>query len=334
MNILITGGFGNIGVSVIDECLKRGHTVSVFDLESKRSRKLSKQYSKKSVRTIFGDIRNYDSVHDAIKNQDAIIHLAAILPPLSDKRPELCKEVNVIGVKNMLDAMTNTGDRAVLVEVSSASVMGPTQDKQPPIEPDASLVATDTYSNTKIEAEKLVEQSNSRYCILRLAAVLPTNINISYFINMIQVMFDMPLDARCEIVLDIDVACALVSAAENLANSGKLSGKKGFIAGGKENGCQLTNREMLGAVFEQIGLAFPRESLFSSELNGYYLDWYDTNKTQEILKFQNHSFAQWKAIIKKKLSIYHIPIALCRPSILHWLEKKSKKYDKQNLSLQ
>ena len=70
----------------------------------------------------------------------------------------------------------------------------------------------------------------------------------------------MPLDARCEIVLDIDVACALVSAAENLANSGKLSGKKGFIAGGKENGCQLTNREMLGAVFEQIGLAFPYPS--------------------------------------------------------------------------
>ena len=159
MNILITGGFGNIGVSVIDECLKRGHTVSVFDLESKRSRKLSKQYSKKSVRTIFGDIRNYDSVHDAIKNQDAIIHLAAILPPLSDKRPELCKEVNVIGVKNMLDAMTNTGDRAVLVEVSSASVMGPTQDKQPPIEPDASHRHIFKYKDRSRKTSRAVEFS-------------------------------------------------------------------------------------------------------------------------------------------------------------------------------
>jgi len=324
MNILITGGFGNIGVSVIEECIKQGHKVSVYDLESTSTKRLSRAFLKYSVKTIFGDIRDTDSVDNAVKNQDAVIHLAAILPPLSDKEPVLCKEVNVKGIKNILEAIEKYGNEAVLVEVSSASVMGPTQNLQPPVKPGGSVVATDTYSRTKIEAEKLVEDSKVHYCILRLAAVLPTKMHISYFIHMVKIMFSMPLEARCEVVLDIDVASALVSAAGNVYNNGELSGGKGFIAGGMQNGCQLTNGRMLNGVFRQIGLPFPRESLFSTNINGYYLDWYDTQDTQRILNYQNHSFEEWKSIIRKRLRIYRIPIKVFKRLILNWLEKQSK----------
>lgn len=322
MNILLTGGFGNIGIAVLEECLKRGHIVTVFELENKRAKRLSKRYSKRSINTIFGDIRNINDVCKAVENQDAIIHLAAILPPLSDEKPELCRAVNVTGIKNILDSIEKNWDRAVLVEVSSASVMGPTQNKEPPVRPTDSVEATDTYSSTKIEAEELVERRCSRYCILRLAAVLPTNINISYFMNMIKVMYDMPLEARCEIVLDIDVASALVSAAEDLYNNGEICCKKGFIAGGKEKGCQLTNRGMLSTVFKQVGLPFPRESLFVTDVNGYYIDWYDTQETQRILRYQNHSFEQWKTIITRRLRRFRILLMLFKRPILSWLENQ------------
>jgi nucleoside-diphosphate-sugar epimerase len=324
MNIAITGGYGNIGISVIEECLKRGHAVTVFDLDSKRSGKLSRLYLKKNVRTVLGDIAKYPDVRGAVMNQDAIIHLAAILPPLSDTNPELCEQVNIGGIKNILEAIKDAGNKAALVEVSSASVMGPTQNRMPPVKPDDLVDATDTYSSTKIAAEHLVESSGMRYCVLRLAAVLPTNIYIKYFLNMVKVMFDMPLQARCEIVLDIDVAHALVSAAENLTAGGAMCGKRGFIAGGKRQGCQLTNGEMLRAVFDQVGLPFPRDALFSDDINGYYLDWYDTEEIQSLLNYQNHSFGQWKAIIKKKLGSYKALIRIFNRPILKWLENQSR----------
>ena len=322
MNILITGGFGNIGIAVLEECIKRGHVVTVFELENRRAKRLSKRYSKRSIQTLFGDIRNLEDVRKAVKNQDAVIHLAAILPPLSDEKPELCKAVNVTGIKNILLSIEKNLNGTVLVEVSSASVMGPTQSREPPVKPTDIVVATDMYSRTKIEAEKLVEGISSRYCILRLAAVLPTNINISYFMSIIKVMYDMPLAARCEIVLDIDVASALVSAAEGLYNNGEICSKKGFIAGGIINGCQLTNREMLSAVFKQVGLPFPRESLFVTDVNGYYIDWYDTQETQRILNYQNHSFEQWKEIIKRRLNKFKVLLLLFKRPILNWLESQ------------
>lgn len=326
MNILITGGFGNIGISVINECLQRGHSVTVFDLENKRTKKTAKKYARKNVKTIFGDIRKIDDVSNAVRNQDGIIHLAAVLPPLSDKNPQLCAEVNVGGTKNILDSITREGNKAVLVEVSSASVMGPTQHHDKLVTPNDPVAETDTYSKTKIAAEKLVESSGVRSCILRLAGVLPTNINVSYFLTMIKLMFDMPLHGRCEIVLDLDAACALVSAAEDLAGKRNIAGKKGFIAGGEQNGCQLKNREMLKAVFTQIGMTFPREDLFNDNLNGYYIDWYDTKEIENLLHFQNHTFDHWKNIIRRRLGIYQLFITVFNKPIVTWLERQSKRY--------
>jgi dTDP-4-dehydrorhamnose reductase len=200
-----------------------------------------------------GDIRKYADVDRSIKNQDAVIHLATVFTPLSDRNPELCKAVTISGSDNIIEAIKNTGNRALLVQVSSASVMGPTQDRVPPVRPNDSVLATDMYSSTKIEAERLMAGSGVRYRILRLAAVLPMNINVRYLLNMMRIMFDMPLEARCEIVMDIDVAYALVSAAEELNNNGTMCGRKGFIAGEWKQGCQLTDGGMLMDVFSQAG---------------------------------------------------------------------------------
>jgi hypothetical protein len=87
---------------------------------------------------------------------------------------------------------------------------------------------------------------------------------------MIKLLFDMPLDARCEIVIDLDAAYALVSAAEDLLGSGEIAAKKGFIAGGKTHGCQMRTCDLVSLLFAPAGLRSPEESLFSSELDSYY----------------------------------------------------------------
>ncbi len=51
-----------------------------------------------------------------------------------------------------------------------------------------------------------------------------------------EVSFEIPLQARCEVILDLDVAAALVTAAENLTAGGIAPGKTFFIGGGKSQG--------------------------------------------------------------------------------------------------
>ncbi len=326
MKILITGGFGNIGLLVVDECLQRGHSVTVFDLPSTRNLGFSRKYSAKGVTVILGNILNEDEIGKAAIDQDAVIHMAAILPPRSEENPKLCDAVNVGGTRNLIKALQLVKGQPALIEVSSASVMGHTQDKDPPLLHDDPLVSYDVYSGTKIEAESLVEKSGLPYCVLRLSAVIPTVINISSLLSMIKILFDMPLDARCEIVFDIDVAHALVSAAENMTGTKELLGKKGFIAGGKQKGCQTLVRDFIRSIFEPLGLSIPHESLFPIDYNSYYLDWYDTKETQEVLDYQHHSIEDWQALIRKKYGVFLPLVPLCKTAILKWLEKKSPRY--------
>ncbi|MBN1934958.1 MAG: NAD-dependent epimerase/dehydratase family protein [Anaerolineae bacterium] len=326
MNILVTGGFGNIGVVVVDECLRRGHIVSVFDVQNRRTEKLARRYGKRNVKVLFGDLRKADDVSRAVVGQDIVLHLAAILPPVSDAHPDLCKAVNVGGTANLIHALQASTKKAALVSVSSASVMGPTQKRTPPVRSDDPLSPTDAYSSSKIAAEALVAASGLRYCILRLAAVLPTVVNYSSVFAMLKLIFDMPLDARCEIVLDLDVAYALVSAAENLLGSGEIAGKKGFIAGGRAQGCQMRTRDLISLVFDPMGLRAPDESLFSPELDSYYLDWYDTEEIQSILRYQRHSAEQWQAIMIGMIRYVRPFLRLFKAGIIRWIEKQSPRY--------
>ena len=328
MNILVTGGFGNIGVAAVNECLGRGHSVSVFEVRTKRTEKLARRFAKRNVRVFFGDLRKVEDLFPAVVAQDAVIHLAAILPPLSDARPDLCAAVNVGGTANLVHALQTSTPRAALVQVSSASVMGPTQKRSPPLRPSDPLAPTDAYSRSKIEAEALVAASGLRQCILRLAAVMPSVVNLPYLLGMIKVVFDIPLDARCEIVLDLDVAHALVSAAENLLGSGEMDGKRGFIAGGRAQGCQMMTRDMIIASFLPMGLGLPDESLFPPEPDSYYLDWYDTEEAQSILRYQRHTAEQWQAIMMRETRYLRPFIRLFKAGIMEWLERKSPRYGK------
>jgi len=288
MNVLITGGFGSIGVLVIEECLRRGHAVTVFEVSTKRTRRLSRRFGRRGVRAVFGDIRSQEDVSRAATGQDAAIHMAAILPPTSDRLPDLCERVNVGGTENLIRALrTGVGERdaraplaaaesapasfvaptsplPAMVCVSSASVMGPTQKRTPPVRPGDPLVPTDVYSRSKFAAESLTASSGLPWYVLRLAGVIPTVINYGNLKTVVKLLFSLPLEARCEMVIYLDVAAALVSAAENLTGRAgaeathgyggapvSIAGKREFIGGGKS--CQITSSDLVNFMFPPYG---------------------------------------------------------------------------------
>lgn len=79
MNTLLTGAFGNIGVSTLEELLKRCHHVQCFDVKTKGNEKTARK-NRKEVEIIWGDLRNPDEVFSAVKDQNVVVHLAFVIP--------------------------------------------------------------------------------------------------------------------------------------------------------------------------------------------------------------------------------------------------------------
>ena len=99
MRVLVTGGGGFIGSHVVDRLLERGVTPRIFDLSA------SPHHSPLEVETFTGSITDPANLDLAMRDCDAVIHLAAVADVahvLAD--PVLAEEVNTRGTLNVLEA--------------------------------------------------------------------------------------------------------------------------------------------------------------------------------------------------------------------------------------
>ena len=317
MNILVTGAFGGIGTAVLREGQKRGHAMSAFDLDNERNRKKAEELAGVTAHTFWGDLRNQDDVSAALKNQDAVIHMAAILPPMSERNGKLSDAVNIGGTENIIRAIEALNPQPGLVFTSSMSVMGADKDRKPPVKVTDPLVVSSNYTRQKIESEELLQKSDIPWVVTRLAAILNTDNSVGGGASqqeMLAETFSMRLDNRIEGAWNIDIATALVSAAEKLAAlDPEVNHHAFFLAGGKAKGWQMTVREFLTGTFGAMGIGLPDEKAFSD--NAYYSDWLDTEKSQELFQYQNHSFDEFIAAMKKQAGIKRYFIRLFSPLI-------------------
>lgn len=122
---LVTGGAGFIGSNLVEELLKRGHTVRVIDNFSTGKRENIKEFEK-DIELIEGDIRSFQIVKKAVKGIEVILHQAALPSvPRSIADPITTNEVNVTGTINLLCAAKENNVRK-FVFASSSSIYGDT----------------------------------------------------------------------------------------------------------------------------------------------------------------------------------------------------------------
>jgi nucleoside-diphosphate-sugar epimerase len=327
MNILITGAFGNVGRLVLDQARARGHTVSVLEVDTRRTRHAARKLGRRA-RAHLGDIRDAELVRRAVAGQDAVIHLAGVLPPSSERQRDLCRSVNEDGMANLVRVLRQQANPAAIVFISSASVMGRTRDRRPPVQTADPVHPETWYARTKADAEDTVAWSGLRYTVLRLSAVMPTRIP-SALGTFAEELFAIPLDVRCEIVVDVDAATACPNAAERLAAGAPVDGHVFFIAGGQRNGCQMRARDMFQGILGSVGLAVPDPSLFCDHRAGYSLDWHDTTEAQAALHFQNHTFEGYRRILSRKCGPLRPLVRLLRPWIVDLIERRSPLWRRQ-----
>ena len=122
-NILITGGTGFLGRSLIDELLKcNPNKVRIFSRDEVKHFNISKNYNLSKLELMLGDVRDYESVIRATKDIDFVIHAAALkrIDALEFNIAE-CIKTNLMGSYNVFNAcLVNNVKKAVLVSTDKA----------------------------------------------------------------------------------------------------------------------------------------------------------------------------------------------------------------------
>ena len=282
MRVLITGGAGRLGITVCKAFLHDGFQVRVFDLDTAGNRKSIKRLKEKAE-VMWGDITRPDSVKKALEGVDAIVHMAGILPPLAYDKPKLATKVNVGGTRIIVDLIKEKGGNIPFLFTSSVAAFGPTPDATDPLCPHKDKPnPKGAYGETKLQAEDIIKESGIDYVILRLTATM----YLSFSISDLKRMFTVPLNNRVEYCHPNDTASAILNA---ITNFDKAKGNILVISGGPEQ--RMLYKDMIRSMMGIMGLPLPPARKFTTE--PYYLDWYDTTQSQEILKFQKHTFADY-----------------------------------------
>lgn len=143
--ILVTGGLGVMGATLVKGLVDRGFKVRVLDARDRFRSRLDGY----DVDIRIGDITKPESLPEAMEGVDTVYHLAAVLIP---RDQSLFEKINVGGTRNMIAASIAVGVKHFIL-VSSASVTYP---------------HTTLYSLSKRKTERLIkEQTAMKWTIVR-----------------------------------------------------------------------------------------------------------------------------------------------------------------------
>lgn len=319
MKVLLTGAMGNIGLSTLEALLSEGHHVVAFDLESRRARRLASGFDGR-VHFVWGDITDTEPLRSALEGVDAVVHLAAIIPPTSDKVPELARRVNLDATRNLIAQMEASPTARRLVFASSQGVFGDVQDREPPLRIDTPVAPTDEYGRQKVACEEAIRQSRLRWSILRLAAVTPIHMQAQDP----SIMFEFSPDARFEFLHPADAGTAFARAVSCVETIGRTL----YVAGGES--CRMTYYDFTNALMGAMGIGpIPIDAFVRTEPPRFFGDWVDTEESQRLLQYQKRGLTEQLDDMRKDFGVLVPLIRLVRP-LATWFVTRRSAYFKEN----
>lgn len=121
--LLITGGTGSFGNAVLQRFLHSDFAeIRIFSRDEKKQEDMRIALKSDKVKFYIGDVRNYDSVHDALRGVDYVFHAAALKQvPSCEFYPMEAVRTNILGAENVIRAsMANDVARCVLLSTDKA----------------------------------------------------------------------------------------------------------------------------------------------------------------------------------------------------------------------
>lgn len=114
--LLITGGTGSFGNAVLKRFLDTDiKEIRVFSRDEKKQDDMRKHYNNEKLKFYIGDVRNAESIRDAVRGVDFIFHAAALKQvPSCEFFPMEAVRTNVLGTDNVLNAAIDAGVKRVV----------------------------------------------------------------------------------------------------------------------------------------------------------------------------------------------------------------------------
>src|SRR6476469_8064343 len=114
--LLITGGTGSFGHTVLKRFLETDiREIRIFSRDEKKQDDMRKYYNNDKLKFYIGDVRNLESIRDAVKGVDYIFHAAALKQvPSCEFFPMEAVRTNVLGTDNVLTAAIDEGVKKVV----------------------------------------------------------------------------------------------------------------------------------------------------------------------------------------------------------------------------
>ena len=147
-SILITGGTGSLGVSLVERLLRENSArrIAIFSRDELKQSQLKSYFQDdKRLRWFLGDIRDLDRLKRALHGVDYVIHAAALKQvDTGEYNPMEFIKTNVLGSQNVIDACIDSGVRKI-VALSTDKASSP----------------INLYGATKLTADKLFVAANN-----------------------------------------------------------------------------------------------------------------------------------------------------------------------------
>jgi len=172
-SVLVTGAGGFIGGHVVERLVNDGARVRALCRYNSRNERGTLDWLAPEVtadvEVVLGELRDVESVSDAVAGMDVVIHLGAqIAIPYSYVNPRDFIEVNVLGTLNVAEAARRHGVSRV-VHTSTSEVYGSAQTvpmtEAHPLEPQS------PYAASKLAADKLIDSYHRSFdlpaCVVR-----------------------------------------------------------------------------------------------------------------------------------------------------------------------
>lgn len=163
--VLVTGADGFIGSHLTEALLRRGYQVRAFVMYNSFNSwgwlDSSQLREHPNLEVVSGDIRDSNGVQDAMRNCDAVLHLAALIAiPFSYNSPGTYIETNINGTLNVLQAARKYNVSKV-VHTSTSEVYGTAN--YVPIDEEHALQGQSPYSASKIGADSIAHSFFSSF---------------------------------------------------------------------------------------------------------------------------------------------------------------------------
>jgi len=149
MKTLVTGATGFIGSHLVEELLKKGHSITCLVRKTSDRRWLEGR----DISFVYGDCTKKESLTDAVSGFDYIFHLAGLTKARDEKD---FFSVNAAGTENLIRAATEKNpDLKRFVYLSSLAATGPSRNNAPASE-DIEPKPVSSYGKSKLEGEQAV----------------------------------------------------------------------------------------------------------------------------------------------------------------------------------